>query len=142
MLSRIQGRIWVLEHHLQLRAHALFLFSGKLLHILSLIKQPAARRLFQADQLSAHRRFAAAGFAHQTEGFSLCNRKGNAVHRMHIACRMGNNAAPDGIIFFQVFYPDQRLLLRVFFFHIYAHLHVSPSLASIHLTKCPSPICL
>lgn len=78
----------------------------------------------------------------QTEGFSLCNRKGNAVHRMHIACRMGNNAAPDGIIFFQVFYPDQRLLLRVFFFHIYAHLHVSPSLASIHLTKCPSPICL
>ena len=64
------------------------------------------------------------------------------VEKERLVPDCSNNAAPDGIIFFQVFYPDQRLLLRVFFFHIYAHLHVSPSLASIHLTKCPSPICL
>ena len=112
------------------------------IHFLPIEKDVAGGRCIQTQQRSSYSRLAAAGFSYQTEGFSRLDGKGNAVHRMHIACRMGNNAAPDGIIFFQVFYPDQRLLLRVFFFHIYAHLHVSPSLASIHLTKCPSPICL
>src|SRR5258708_27778753 len=68
----------------------------------------AAGRLDETQDAARNRRFAAAGFAHEPEGFPDADRKTNSVHGMHGADGAAKNAASHRIMLDQVRDLEQR----------------------------------
>ena len=109
MLPRIQRGIWILKHHLQLCADPAHLFFVQGRQISPVIKNTPAGGRLQPHKLPSDSGFPAARLAHQAKGLPLHNRKRNIIHRMDISHRMGDDTAPDRIIFLQVVNLNQRL---------------------------------
>ena len=71
MLSRVQGGIGILEHHLQLGADGLQLRFPHMGQIPALIQDTSAGGLLQAHNLSAQGGLAAAGLTNQSQGLAF-----------------------------------------------------------------------
>ena len=135
MLPWIQGRIGILENHLQLCPdffHFPGLTGGQILTVI--IYLPFGR-ILQPHDLPSDSRLPAAGFPNQSQRLSLHYGKAHAVHRFHISCGMSNNPTLDGIILFHVFHFNQGNLVSF----ILSHSYFSSSFITTHFALCFSP---
>ncbi len=83
--------------------------SAGTLEVLTVNQHFTRRRRIQTQQGAAGRGFAAAAFAHQTEGFTALNFKGEAIHGTHQAnLTLQDQPAHDRKMFGQVFDLHQR----------------------------------
>ena len=111
----VEGAVGVLEDDLHLPPDGPEFPPAQGEHVRAVEKDFAIGGLNQAEDGSACRGFAAAGFPHQAEGLSLPNGKGDAVHRLDVSHGSGEDAPVDGEIFFQVLHVQKQAFHRAFY---------------------------
>ncbi len=103
-LAGIQRGHGVLKDHLQLPAHREKLLISHFCKILAVVDHLSRRGLMQLQDRTAHRRLAAAGFSHQTEGPAPLDGKGNIIHRFQYAVMFAQALSTHGKMHFQALY--------------------------------------
>ena len=99
--ARVQRRIGILEDHLHAAAIGGQRLFAEVGDILPVEENLAVRRLIQADEAAADRRFAAAALADEAEGFALLNGKAHVVHGLEQPFGLAAERAADGEIHFK-----------------------------------------
>ena len=125
---RIQGRIRVLEYHLDIPAHSpqLFFIQGRELYFLIVkMKFNASFRRFNDSQnRPAQSRFSAARFPNHSQHLIFLYLKRHIIHRFYKANLFFGNSGFNRIIFLQPSYLQQC------FRHLFLHSAVRDSLYS------------
>ena len=119
MLPWVQGRIGILKNHLQLGADLFHLPCAARGQIPAFIIYFPLRRTLQPYKLPADSGFAAAGFSHQPQRFTLHNGKSHTVHGFNKASGMCDDAALNRVILFHVFHFYQGNLFHSVLSHLY-----------------------
>ena len=103
-LPGIQRGHGVLKDHLQLPPHGKKLLIRHRSKVFAVVDHLSRRGLIQLQDRAAHRRLAAAGFSHQTEGPAPLDGEGNIVHRFQYAAIFAQALSPHGKMHLQALY--------------------------------------
>ena len=107
---RVQGRVRVLENHLDMAAVFAQRRAGQMGDILAVEEYLAvARGLVDLHQQPRQRGLSAAGFAHDADGFSPMQRKGNVVYGLDVAGLAAKQALVNRKVFLNMLYLQQCL---------------------------------
>ena len=99
--ARVERGIRVLKHHLHLAPVGPHLLLAQGGYLGAAQPDLSGGGLLQPQNGFTHRGFAAARFAHQTQGFTGLDVKGHAVHRPHMACHALQQAAAYRKVLFE-----------------------------------------
>ena len=105
--ARIERSERILEHDLHRTPMRSQLGFPKLRDLLPIETDAAAGRFDQPQHAARHGRFAATGFADQSECFAKAHGKTDAVHGMYGADLAAKDAAAHRIMFHQIRYFEQ-----------------------------------
>ena len=108
--ARVQGRPRILEHRLDPGAELAQLRAGERVDVAAVEEHAPGGRPLEAKQEARGRRLAAAGLADEAERLLASDREADAVDRLHVARRPGDEQAPgDRKMLREVLDLDQRL---------------------------------
>ena len=108
--ARVQGRVGVLEDHLDLLAHPAQLLATQLGHVHVPEEHAARRGGLEPNDDPAQRRLSAAGLADEAQRLALPDHQVHAVHRMHD--RPAQQATPGREVLDQLLDANKRTLDR------------------------------